>query len=67
MTTERDVWLAFIIEMTKADSALRRAANTVSFIDLDPAIATRLETAAEEVEALMRSVLEARAPRSNEG
>jgi hypothetical protein len=57
MTTERDVWLAFVGDLTVADCALRRAANTVPFIDIDPAIVVRLEAAAEEVAALSRAFL----------
>ena len=58
MTTERNVWLAFFSDMTIAESALRRAVNTVPFIDIDPAIAVRLEATAAEVEALARAFLE---------
>jgi hypothetical protein len=58
MTTERNVWLAFFGDMTRAEFALRRAVNTVPFIDIDPAIAVRLEAAAAEVEALARAFLE---------
>jgi hypothetical protein len=67
MATELDVWLAFFGDMTRAEFALRRAANTVPFIDIDPAIAVRLEAAAEEVAALARAVPKATAPRSNKG
>ena len=58
MAAERDLWLAFFGDMTRAEFVSRRAANTVPFIDIDPAIAVRLEAAAAEVEALARAFLE---------
>src|SRR5258705_12964030 len=58
VTIERGLWMSFFTDMTNADIALRRAANAAPFIDISPAIARRLEAAADEVEAIKRAFLE---------
>jgi hypothetical protein len=52
------VWLALFSDMTRAEIALRRAVNTLPFIDISPEITARLEAIADEVEAIKRVFLE---------
>ena len=58
MMVERDLWMVFFSDVTNAEIALRRAVNTLPFVDVDPEIAARLEAVAEEVEAIRRAFLE---------